>query len=240
MGRPSAYPEPEASKSTYVAIRAADGEIDWGQMRLDRPIPCFLHPEYAAPETGACLHNACISCAIQPHSKGLLGLRLKVLRSGYRLRGDSPTSILEDIALELLARYRKIDVPVTHSISSLLNAVEAVGVRHWGWACWEPDWNKGAGRTALLDRIDDMEGHLDLAVSAAYTSMVDPFTHTPEGAMRGLELAAATDGIPTAIVAHLLGELSVADLVRMKVNPSSIKGWEDKLREAYTAGRLNA
>ena len=60
MGRPSAYPEQEVSKSTYVAIRAADGEIDWGQMRLDRPIPCFLHPEYAAPETGACLHNACI------------------------------------------------------------------------------------------------------------------------------------------------------------------------------------
>jgi len=236
MARPAFYPLPEPSKSSYVAVRGADGEIVWSKMRIDRPLPCFLHPEYAAPETGACLHRACLSNALQPHKGGLLGNRLRILKAGWHLRGDDPADILDDLALELIARYRKIDVPVTHSVGNFLSAVEAVGVRHWGWACWEPDWEQGAGRTALADRLDDVERMLGQMVTDAFVRMADPLVHTPEQAVRNLQIAAAAVQIPQAVLGHILGELTSADLVRLKVKPATVEDWTQKLRCAYLGG----
>ena len=236
MARPASYPPPSPSKSTYVASRDESGEIVWEKMRLQRPIPCYLHPEYAAPETGACLHPICLRTALGPLNKGLLGHRLKILHSGWRLRGEDPAGILEDIALELLARYRNIDVPVSHSISSFLNAVEAVGVRQWGWACWEPDWDKGAGSVALLDSFDDLEESLTQMIGSAFDMMAVPFVNTPEKVVRNLEIAAATQGMPEAILGYLLGEVTTADLVRLGIPTGTVNYWSAKLRKSYQEG----
>jgi len=236
MARPKEYPPPGPSKSTYVAIRDEDGEIVWDKMRIDRPLPCYLHPEWAAPETGACLHKSCLGGALAPHNKGLLGSRLKILRAGYKLRGEPPVSILEDIALELIHRYRKIDVPVNHSVGSLLSAVEASGVRRWGWACWETDWKRGAGRTLLEDNLEDVAIALNRMQADAFHSMADPYTHNPEQAMRNLELAAELAEVPPSIFAHLLGELTTADLVRLGVTSRTITHWTKRLQKSYLEG----
>ena len=233
MARPTAYPAPEASRSTYVAIRDAEGEIDWDQMRIDRPIPCYLHPLYAAPETNTCLHRACLQAAMHPHQRGLLGNRIRILQSGWRLRGDDPVGILDDIALELLTRYRKIDVPVTTNIASLLAAVEAVGVRHWGWACWEPDWVRGAGRTTLQAALADVGMQLDQIVVDAHQRMANPLTHSPEQVMRNLELAALLAGCPSVVIGYMLGEVTVADLVRLGTSTRDVEAHVARVRDAY-------
>ncbi len=233
MARPADYPPPGPSKSTYVAIRDEDGEIVWDKMRIDRPLPCYLHPEWAAPETKACLHPHCIQNSLHPHNKGLIGNRLRILQAGYKLRGETEDAIAEDIALEMLHRYRKIDVPVNHTVGSFLAAIEACGVRRWGWACWEPDWTRGAGRTALEDSIEDVTEALDRLQQDAFNSMGDPFTHDPERALQNLQLAAATSNVPPAIFGYLLGELTTADMVRLGISNGTVGWWTTKLRKVY-------
>jgi hypothetical protein len=205
-------------------------------MRFERPLPFYLHPEWAAPETGACLHKSCLGGALAPHTKGLIGNRLKILRAGYKLRGDGEAEILEDIALELMHRYRKIDVPVSHTVGSLLSAIEACGVRRWGWACWEPDWERGAGRTALEDNLEDVAKSLNQMQIDAFHSMSNGLTHNPEQALRNLELAAQVTEMPKAVFAHLIGELNTADLVRLGITPRTITKWTQLLQQSYLEG----
>jgi len=205
-------------------------------MRFQQPIPCYLHPEWAAPETAACLHQSCLGGALQPHIRGLIGQRVRILRAGYKLKGMGDKEILEDIALEMLARYKKIDVPVNYTVGSFLSAIERAGVNHWGWACWEPDWERGAGKSALEDSIEDVQIKLDQLQADTFSRMTDPMTHNPEQALRNLQLAAQATKIPQAVLGHLLGEITTADLVRLGISSRSVSAWTSHLRKAYLEG----